>query len=368
MGFPIKTRTQVETIAPYVLGKSLDDIKKELGLTQVLKMSENENVYGCSPIVKETILRSLDNLHLYPDGAVRELRLKLAEYYKLDSNQFVLGNGSDELIRLLTRTFISPNDEAIMANVTFPRYQTNIMIEGGVPVIVPLINGKHSLKGMQGAITSRTKMIFICNPNNPTGTIVGKEELLTFIQSVPEDILVILDEAYVEYVTTNDYLSSIPLLEKHSNLVILRTFSKIYGLASLRMGYGIAHTTIVDELLKVKEVFNANGLAQMAALAALEDQSHIRSCALKNAEERIKMEHSLTEMGLSFFPSHTNFMMVDTKSSGEQISNELLKQGIVVRSGHLLGYPSMFRVTLGTITDNETFLIALKNTLAEKVV
>ncbi|WP_108669907.1 histidinol-phosphate transaminase [Peribacillus acanthi] len=367
MTFPIRTRTQVETIAPYVLGQSLEDVKKELGLTHIRKMSENENVYGTSPLVKQIILGSLDNLHLYPDGAVRDLRLKLAEFYGLDANQFILGNGSDELIRVLTRTYISLDDEAVMGDVTFPRYKTNVLIEGGKPVIVPLVNGVHDLKNMLSSITNRTKMIFVCNPNNPTGTIVGREELLQFIESVPQHILIVLDEAYYEYVTSEDYLESIPLLDQHPNLVILRTFSKIYGLASLRIGYGIAHQALVGELLKVKEVFNANGLAQISALAALEDQEFIISCTQQNEEERIKMQLAFSNMGLPYFPSQTNFIMVDTKTSGETVSRELLKRGFVVRSGHLLGYASMFRVTLGTCEDNEAFRAALSEILSGKV-
>ncbi|MEW9501521.1 histidinol-phosphate transaminase [Jeotgalibacillus marinus] len=359
MNVPIKTRAQIESIAPYVLGQSLEDIKQELGISHVYKMSENENTYGSSPNIKKSVIKSLDSLHLYPDGAVRELRANLAHFYSKDPSEFILGNGSDELIRLLTRTFISEGDEAVMVDVTFPRYQTNVIIEGGTPVIVPLVHGVHSLQNMKKAITNHTKMVFICNPNNPTGTIVGKDELLDFIEWVPANVLVILDEAYYEYVYTDDYLESLLLLHKHPNVVVLRTFSKIYGLASLRIGYGIAHPMIIEELLKVKEVFNANGLAQIAALAALEDQEFIRECSDKNASERKKMEKALDQLGLTYFPSQTNFIMVDTKKSGQHVAFELLKRGFIVRSGHLLGYPSMFRVTIGKPQENEAFIEAL---------
>jgi histidinol-phosphate aminotransferase len=362
----IKTKNELQSLAPYVLGKKLEDVRNELGLQTIRKMSENENVYGSSLKVKQALKEHVDQLHLYPDGLASELASAVAHTLQIHPDQLVFGNGSDEVIRILAKAYINPGDEAIMADVTFPRYRTNVFLEGGEPVIVPLMNGVHDLEAMKKAITDKTKLLFVCNPNNPTGTIVGKEELYSFLKEIPSHLLVILDEAYYEYVTTDNYLQSIPLLHEFKNLIILRTFSKIYGLASLRVGFGIMDESIVSELRKVKDVFNVNDMAQVAAKAAILDQEHINSCSTLNAAGRSYLESEFTRLGLSYFPSQANFMMVDCNESGDDISNYLLQKGILVRSGSLLGYPNMIRVTIGTREDNEYFIAMLENRLLER--
>ncbi|MEI5909013.1 histidinol-phosphate transaminase [Bacillus spongiae] len=362
----IKTRDRVEEIAPYVLGKSIEDIQQEYGLRVIRKMSENENVYGCSPRVKEMLPRFLEAIHHYPDGLAIELSTNVSEHLGVRVENLVFGNGSDEVIRLLTRAYISSGDEAIMAEVTFPRYKTNVFLEEGIPISVPLLNGAHHLERMLEHITDRTKMIFVCNPNNPTGTIVGKDELLRFIQQVPSHILVIIDEAYFEYVTTENYLDTISLLNEFPNLVVLRTFSKIYGLASLRIGYGVMNEEISIQLQKVKDVFNVNRLAQLAAIEALKDQLFIQQCAKKNKAGREYLEKALKEIGVPYFLSQSNFMMIKLPETGDRISHELLRRGIVVRSGTLLGFDSTIRVTVGTDIDNRHFVEELNHILHSK--
>ncbi|WP_409253080.1 histidinol-phosphate transaminase [Bacillus sp. SCS-153A] len=366
MTVKFKTRKRVEEIAPYVLGKSIEDIKAELGLSEIRKLSENENIYGCSPKVKAYLSTGGSDIYLYPDGMAQALKKKTSEFLDVNQEQLVFGNGSDEVIRLLTRAYINEGDEAVMADVTFPRYRTNVFLEGGTPVIVPLVEGVHDLKAMLSAITDKTRMVFVCNPNNPTGTINGKEELLNFLENVPSNVLIIVDEAYVEYVTTEDYLHCIPLLQQFENLIVLRTFSKIYGLAGLRIGFGVMNEEIATQLTKVKDVFNVSRLAQGAAIAALEDQPFVEQCAIKNQEGRNYLQTEFKKMGLSYFPSQSNFIMVDCRIRGDIVAAGLLKHGIIVRAGTLLGYPTTVRVTVGTEKDNRTFLEGLKQVIAEE--
>ncbi|MCM3617168.1 histidinol-phosphate transaminase [Sutcliffiella horikoshii] len=361
MAVKVKSRDILQHIAAYPLGKSLEEIQLELGIPTLRNMSEIENVFGCSPKVKEQLMQKLDHLFNYPDGSARCLSEKLGSFLGVGQSQLFIGNGSDEIIRLLLRAFLNSGEEAIMAEITFPRYKTNVTIEGGKPVIVPLKNGVHDLDAMLAHITEQTKMIFVCNPNNPTGTIVEKESLQGFIEKVPDHILIILDEAYYEYATSNEYLQSIPLLTEHSNLVILRTFSKVYGLAGLRIGYGIMDSFITSELTKVKEVFNVNQLAQAAAVIAIEDQEFRKQCIFHNEEGRSYLEKELATLGYSFFPTQANFMMVHTGRDGNEVAQELLMQGIMVKSAVGLGYKESIRVTISSMEDNRNFIEALKN-------
>lgn len=361
----IQTRSVLEGMISYPLGDSPEEIKSKYKLQTVRKMSDNENVYGCSDQVKKAISESIHRLYLYPDGKISSLIKKLAAFYLLNEEQFLIGNGSEEIIRLLSRAYINPGDEAVMAEVTFPRYETNVVIEGGKAITVPLVNGIHDLTSMEKKITEKTKMVFVCNPNNPTGTIVGKNELYNFIEKVPSNVLIVLDEAYYEYVNSDHYLQSVPLLDSHPNLIIIRTFSKIYGLAGLRVGYGMMDAKIVKELHKVKEVFNVNQVAQVAAESALDDQSFIDSCTEKNAVERIFVCEQLTDIGLGFYPSQSNFVYVYCQYP---VVAKLIKSGILVRQMKIEGFAEAFRLTLGTRADNKAFLDALRELQSERVV
>ncbi|MDU5145083.1 MAG: histidinol-phosphate transaminase [Paenibacillus dendritiformis] len=359
----IPTRKEIEPLGVYVPGKPIEEVKREFGLTEIIKLASNENPYGCSELAAQAVVREMEKCALYPEGTAPELAAKLAARLGADPEYFIVGNGSDEIIRLLTRSYIAAGDEAIMADVTFSRYETNVRIEGGVPVTVPLMDGVHDLAGMLKAIGSRTKMIFVCNPNNPTGTIVGRNELRAFIEQVPSHILLVIDEAYYEYVSDPDYLQTVPLLASYPNLVILRTFSKIYGLAALRAGYGMMHPSIVQELIKVKEPFNSNRMAQAAAIASLDDEAFAADCARRNEAARTKLVSELKQLGLSCYPSHANFLMVKLGRSGDDVFRSLLAKGVVVRAGSLLGYPDTIRVSIGTEQDNQVFIEALRQIL-----
>lgn len=361
----IQTKSALEKIISYPLGSTPEEIKAKYNLMAVRKMSDNENVYGCSPEVRNSISKAMNSLYFYPDGTVSLLKRRLAGFYNVSEENFLVSNGSEEIIRLLTRAYISPEDEAVMAQNTFPRYETNVVIEGGTAITVPLQNGTHNLNAMYEKINEKTKMVFVCNPNNPTGTIVGKSELLQFIETVPSNILIILDEAYYEYVNSKDYLDSIPLLKHKPNLIILRTFSKIYGLAGLRVGYGIMHKEIVNDLHKVKDVFNVNHLAQAAAAAALNDQEFIRDSAEKNAQEMKYVCKELTQLKVGYFPSQTNFIYI---FSQHPIADNLIANGLVVRKMKLEGFLDAFRMTLGTREDNEAALAVIKKLLNEEAV
>jgi histidinol-phosphate aminotransferase len=352
----VKPKKQIDQLKPYPLGMTLEDIQRVYQPKKLRKMSDNENVYGFSPKVKEELRNSLDSLSVYPDATTERLCEQLSYQHKVPKEYFLTGNGSEELIRLLTRAFISNGDEAVMADITFPIYKSNVMIEGGTPVFVPIIEGTHNLQGMYEAISEHTKMIFICNPNNPTGTCVDPAELKKFIQKIPSHILVVLDEAYDEYMEQPSKLDSITLMKEHSNLVLLRTFSKIYGLAALRVGYGMMHPTVMEQVVKVKEVFNVNQLGQNACLSALKDQEFVQACAEKNQIERDYLSKRLTEHQFSFFPSQTNFLFIYNLGDTDGLNERLLEQGIVTRFFPFPQYNGSMRLTLGTREDQETLL------------
>lgn len=365
MKMNIKARAELEGITPYALGQTIDEIKEQYGITTVRKLSDNENVYGTSSRVREAIMQATANLAFYPDGMTSGIVEKLSSHYKLDQKHFLVSNGSEEIIRLLTRAYIDRHDEAVMAEVTFPRYKTNVLIEGGKAVTVPMVNGRHDLQKMQQAITEKTKMVFVCNPNNPTGTIVGKQELLSFIDTVPSNVLVIMDEAYFEYADSEEYLDTMPMLDQYPNIVILRTFSKIYGLASLRVGYGIMHEEIAKELHKVRDVFNVNQLAQAAAVAAIEDQAFVLDCSAKNSIERDFLSAKFKELEIDSYPSQTNFIYAFTN---RQVIQALTENGVLVRQMHLPGYKEAFRITLGTHEDHEFILQIVSQLFHERAV
>jgi histidinol-phosphate aminotransferase len=269
-------------------------------------------------------------------------------------------------VQMLCRAYLEPGDESVMASHTFPRYETEVKIEGATPVKVPLKEGAHDLEAMLAKVNDRTKIIWICNPNNPTGTFVDHDSLEQFLDRLPPHVLVVLDEAYFEYVTDKRYPDSISLLDYNPQIVILRTFSKIHGLAGLRIGYGIAHPEVIRQLQKVRPPFNVNRLAQKAALAALEDETFVWYSRNQNRLGLEQVTKALDEMGLSYYPSQANFLLLDTGFPSEEVAQFLLKEGIIVRPGSQLGFPTHLRVTIGKKEENEKFLEGLRKFLAEK--
>ncbi|WEK55709.1 MAG: histidinol-phosphate transaminase [Candidatus Cohnella colombiensis] len=348
----------------YQPGKPVDDVKRELGLTEVIKLASNENPFGSSPKAKEAIAREVSNISIYPDGAAVELTAAIAKKYGVNANQIIFGAGSDEIILMISRAFLLPGDETIMADQTFPQYKHNVTIENGVSIEVPVKDGKHDLAAMQARITEKTKIIWVCNPNNPTGTIVSADELTAFLAKVPSNVLVVLDEAYCEYVEDASYPDGLKLLNQYPNIILLRTFSKIYGLASLRIGYGIGHPDVIRSINQVREPFNTSRFGQAAALAALADDEFIASCRKANSEGLQYLNNSFKELGLQAYPAHGNFIMVDVKRPSQEVFNALLRKGVIVRAGFGLT-PTHVRITVGSREENEKVIAALKTALQE---
>lgn len=361
----MKPKSQIVDLPVYQPGKPIEEVRREFGLSEVIKLASNENPFGCSPKVKEAILAELDNMQLYPDGAAYELKTALSRFYGVGTDQLIIGAGSDELIALITRAYLTPDDETVMASHTFSQYKHNATIEGATSIEVPMVEGKHDLSAMLSAITGKTKIVWICNPNNPTGTMLTHGEVADFIANVPPHVLIVLDEAYYEYTRGTDFPRSLELMKQHPNVLILRTFSKAYGMASLRIGYGIGSPDIIHSINQVRGPFNTTRVAQAAAVAALQDQEYIQRCISLNREGIEYLTGEFARLGLSWFPAFGNFIMVETNRPAKDMFEALLRRGIIVRGGHVLGFPTKLRVTVGSREQNEAFIRALEEVLNE---
>lgn len=358
----MQAKPNIANLPVYQPGKPVDDVKRELGLSEIIKLASNENPFGCSPKAKEAIRQELSELSIYPDGAAVKLTNALAKHHGVNADQIILGAGSDEVILMLARAYLLPGDETIMADLTFSQYKHNAQIENAAIIEVPMRNGTHDLPAMLARVTNRTKIIWVCNPNNPTGTIVTKEEVEDFLAKVPQYIMVVLDEAYCEYIDDPSYPNGLELLKRYPNLVVLRTFSKIYGLASLRVGYGIARAEVIRAVNPIRPPFNTSRIGQAAATAALEDEAFLASCREANKQGLKYLNTQFAEMGLTPFPAYGNFIMVDVKRNGYEVYNALLRKGIIVRAGFGANY---IRITVGSQEQNEKVISALKAVLQE---
>ncbi|MBU5672775.1 histidinol-phosphate transaminase [Paenibacillus brevis] len=355
-------KPHIVNLPVYQPGKPIEDVKRELGLSEVIKLASNENPFGCSPRVQAVLEKEIASISLYPDGSAVDLTGTLAEYHRVNSDQIIFGCGSDEIIALIARAFFLPGDESVMADQTFSVYKSNADIEGAKSIEVPLKDGVHDLEDMLQAIGPKTKIVWICNPNNPTGTIVPDSELTSFLDRVPEQVLVVLDEAYAEYVADSTYSDGISLLEKYPNLIVLRTFSKIYGLASLRIGYGVGQPGVIKLINQVREPFNTSRFAQAAAKASLADLEFVATCKARNREGIQYLNEQFDRLGLEYFPAHGNFIMVNVKTKATEMFQSLLRLGIIVRAGFPV-YPNHIRVTVGSAEQNAKFISALEQVL-----
>lgn len=360
----MQPKNNIVHLPVYQPGKPIDDVKRELGLSEVIKLASNENPFGCSELAKQAIVDELANTSIYPDGAAVALTAELAKQLGVDADQIIFGAGSDEVILMLARAFLVPGDETIMADETFPQYKHNAEIENAVVIEVPLKDGRHDLPAMLARVTERTKIVWICNPNNPTGTIVTREELDAFMAEVPAHVLVVLDEAYCEYIDDASYPDGIDYVKKYRNIISLRTFSKIYGLASLRIGYGVGRPDIIRFINQVREPFNTTRYAQAAAQAALNDPAFIEQCRAANSEGIAYLTEQFDRLGLSYFPAYGNFVMVDVKRPSQTVFDGLLRRGIIARARWTY-YPTHVRITVGSRAQNEAFIAALEQVLQE---
>lgn len=345
----------IAALSPYVPGKPIEELQRELGLTRVIKLASNENPLGPSPKALAVVNETAATLHRYPDGGAFRLREALADRWKVTSDHIILGNGSDEILGMLARTFLSPGDEAVMADQTFVIYRMEVTAAHGKAVTVPLTQWRHDLSAMADAITARTRLLFLCNPNNPTGTMVSAEEVGRLLTRVPEHVIVVFDEAYVEYVRSAEFPDSLAYVREGRNVIVLRTFSKIYGLAGLRIGYGVTTPEITNLLNRVRPPFNANSIAQRAALAALDDDEHVANSRAVNQAGMEQVVAGLKTFGFAPIPSEANFVYFDAGRDGRLLFEALLHQGVIVR--HIEG--RMVRVTIGQAEDNQVFLAAL---------
>jgi len=351
----------IAALSPYVPGKPIDELQRELGLTRVIKLASNENPLGPSPKALAVINETAATLHRYPDGGAFKLRQALAHRWKVTDEQIILGNGSDEILGLLARTFLSPGDEAVMADHTFVIYHMEVTAAHGKAVTVPLKDWRHDVAAMAGAITDRTRLVFLCNPNNPTGTMVSAEEVAWLLARIPDHVVVVFDEAYFEYVRSSEFPDSMAWIKEGRNVIVLRTFSKIYGLAGLRIGYGVTTSEIVNLLNRVRPPFNANSIAQRAALAALDDDEHVARSRAVNQAGMEQITNGLRALGLAPISSEANFVYVDVGRDGRAVFDAMLRHGVIVR--HIDG--RMIRVTIGQAEENRVFLGALAQVLQQ---
>jgi histidinol-phosphate aminotransferase len=361
----MKWKKQLLDLTPYQPGKSIEDVKKQYGLEKIVKLASNENPFGCSEEAAKALQKSSGIFAKYPDGYAGELRSTLASHLGTDPGQLIFGNGSDEVIQIISRALLGPGRNTIMAAPTFPQYKHNAVIEGAEAREIPLVDGAHDLEAMLGAVDEGTSIIWLCSPNNPTGIYINENKLISFLERVPEDILVVLDEAYCEYAVADDYYHAVSLLERFSNLIVLRTFSKIYGLASLRIGYGIAGENIIRALEPAREPFNVNTFAQMAAAEAIRDQKYVEDCRNRNREGLEQFYAFCDQAGLDYYPSQGNFILIDFKRDANEVFQYLLEKGYIVRSGAGLGCPQSIRVTIGSKEQNEEIMELIGQFLEE---
>ncbi|MDE3135445.1 MAG: histidinol-phosphate transaminase [Acidobacteriota bacterium] len=349
-------------IQPYVPGKPIEEVERELGIVAI-KLASNENPLGPSPLAVEAIHAAATRVHLYPDGSTWYLRERLAARLNVPADHLAFGAGSCELILLASHGHLQQGDEGLTSESTFPVYAAGILSTGARLVEVPLEGDAIDLEGIAGAVTPRTRVIYLANPNNPTGSWFTAGRFDALLAQIPEEILVVLDEAYYEYADQPGYSRSIDLVREGRNVLVLRTFSKVYGLAGLRLGYGIARPEIVAALDRVRHPFNTSSVAQAAALAALDDDAHVRCSLEMNRAGLAQLSRGLAETGVSFLPSVTNFILVDV-GDGKAVSDAMLRLGVVVRPMDWMGIPQSIRVTVGTAEENRKFLDALARALA----
>lgn len=346
-------------IRPYPPGKPVEEVERELGHSAI-KLASNENPLGPSPKAQEAIRDFLARIHYYPDGGGYYLREKIAAIHGLEMNQVILGAGSTDLIELVAKTFLTGGDEAITSESAFYMYRLAIEDMGAGLVLTPMRNTTFDLAAIAHAVTHRTKVVYLANPNNPTGTIFTADDLDRFLQAVPTRVLVVLDEAYFEYVQRPDYSRSVGLVKSGANLLVLRTFSKVHGLAGLRVGYGLGHPDLIDCLNRIRSPFNASSVAQVAAMAALDDTEHVAKSVESNHREMKFLTQELTLMGVNYTPGYGNFLLVDSGRDCEEDFVRLLHEGVIVRPMKMYGFPTALRVTVGTHEENEIFLEALR--------
>lgn len=360
------TRPCVSELIPYTPGKPIEEVQREYGLANIIKLASNENPLGPSQKAIQAICKAALDVRLYPDNDCYHLRRAVARHLEVATNQVLLGHGSDELIHNIGLAFMCPGDEVMMCTGPFSQYEFTAKLMEARPVYVPQKDWRYDVGAMAARLTDRTKVVFIGNPNNPTGSIITRGELAGFMSAAPDRTVVVLDEAYTEYVDDPDYAQGLPLVKEGRPVIVLRTFSKIYTLAGLRVGYGATIPELAEAMERVREPFTVTSVGQAAALASLGDQEQIERSVTLNRRSKEYFHRELQRLGLSYTPSQANFVWVDLGRDCRQVFVGLLQRGVIVRTGDIFGAPTHIRVTTGTPEQNERFVAALEEVLAEE--
>jgi histidinol-phosphate aminotransferase len=357
----------IRAIAPYQGGKPISELAREMGLNEadIIKLASNENPLGISPKAQMAIDEALGEISRYPDGNSFALRDAVSKKFGVAQNQIVFGNGSNDILELVARTFLQAGDEAIYSQHAFAVYPLVTQAVGAKGVAVPAKNYAHDLEGFLKAITPKTKLIFIANPNNPTGTLIKKDALRAFINATPRHVIVVLDEAYDEYLSADNKSEAIGWLSEFDNLIISRTFSKAYGLAGLRIGFGLMHKDVADMLNRVRQPFNVNSIAQAAAVASLADDDFVARSYAANRAGMAQLTQGFAQLGLEYIPSSANFVSFKVKNAPD-VNQQLLQNGVIVRPIANYEMPDYLRVTIGLFSENARFLEVLKSILEQK--
>jgi histidinol-phosphate aminotransferase len=353
----------IKKLTPYPPGKPIEELEREYGITNSIKLASNENPLGPSPRAMEAVRKKIDSIHRYPDGSCFYLKQRLGEYHRLSTDHFIVGNGSNELIEFLIRALIRPGDEVVMGDPSFIIYRLINQAAGGVNVIVPLKDWEFDLDEMKARITKKTKLVFIDNPNNPVGINVKESDFARFMDGIGEDVVIVLDEAYKEFMNDEGSADFSKYMNGKTPIISLRTFSKTYGLSGLRVGYGVARPEIISVLEKVRQPFNVNSLAQAAAEAALEDEEFLKRTLEVTKEGFDYLYGEFSKMGLFAIESHTNFILVDVKKPAGEVFEKLLHEGVIARSMAGYGLKTHIRVTAGLPEENRRFISALKKVI-----
>ena len=359
----LKYRDCINNLSAYVPGKPIEDAKKEYGVDTMVKLASNENPWGASPLAEQAYMDAYKSVSIYPDGNATALKNAISAKFSVKPESIITGCGTDEVIYMIGKTFIEPGDECITGEITFSQYAAAVESMGGKMIYVPLKNHVFDLNGIYDGITKKTKLIFLSNPNNPTGTAYSQAAQRAFINAVPDNILIVKDEAYAEYVEDPDYPRTFDELKKHKNVMLLKTFSKIYGLASLRVGYGITDAETVGMMNRLRGPFNVTTPGQAAAAAALSDDGFVKKAYLENRKAISFLYSVFDEMGLEYIPSQANFVMVNAGKDCGRMHVELMKRGYIIRPGAPFGLNTHIRVTTGTMEQMEGFISALREVL-----
>jgi histidinol-phosphate aminotransferase len=356
-------REGILKLKPYIPGKPIEEVQREYGLSSVVKLASNENPLGPSPKAIEAMKEAAEKVGLYPDGSCFGLKNAVASHLGVEPGFLSFGAGSDEIIHEIGLAFLEDGDEVVSADPTFVQYETAALCNECVYHGVPLKGYTYDLDSIASKISEKTKLVFVANPNNPTGTLVTHSEIEGLLSRMPERSLLVIDEAYFEYNERPDYPNALPWVIQGKNVILLRTFSKIYGLAGLRLGYGIARPEITGYLEQVRQPFNVNSLAQAAGIASIGDQEHVRRSRELNSNGKRYFYAEFDRLGLPYAPSEANFVWVDLKRNSVEVFKELLKRGVIIRTGDIFGTPTFARVSVGLPEENERFVQALEEIL-----